>query len=371
MKYTRCTSFVVLLMLMTLNLNVHVFAQQMEELKFSETTFDFGEVKESNGPVTHEFTFINNSKEPVTITGVRASCGCTTPAWTKEPVLPGNSGSIQAQYNPKNRPGAFNKSLTVTFNGTAESLRLFIKGKVSPKPRSIEEDMPAIMGALRMKYRSFNLGRVTTTKEPTVKDFEVYNSGDENIEFLDSIIGPNHINFEFVPKVLAPKESGLIKVTYHASSLNELGFRNDNVAFYTNEAGENAMKSISVYATLQEYFPPMTEAELLKAPKLKIEEAMHDFGRLKPGKVVSTEFILTNEGKKPLEIRTHKSNCDCTTAKFSKTTLKEGEKATVKVTFNAKGRRGNQQKSVTIFSNDPRSSAQRVTIKAYVESQTP
>ncbi len=350
--------------------SVLTFGQLAQELQFTETTYDFGTVKESDGPVIHEFKFINNGQSPVKITGVRASCGCTTPAWTKEPVDPGQSGIIQAQYNPKNRPGSFNKSLTVSVDASPDPIRLYIKGYVEPKPRTLEDDFPTELGGLRMKYRSFNLGKVQTGQEPAVKEFDVYNDTEQEISFLDSLIGPDHIAFEYDPKVLAPKERGVIRVTYHARMLNDFGFMNHNVAFYTNESGDQAKKNVSVYATLEEYFPPMTEAELAVAPALKIEEPVYDFGKIKVGDVVSTEFVLSNTGQKPLEIRTHKTNCSCVSAEISGKTIEQGNTATIKVTFNTRGRRGNQQKSVTVYSNDPRASAQRVTIKAYVESGT-
>ena len=325
--------------------NTFTLGQLSQEIQFNETTFDFGNIKEGDGPVTHEFSFINRGQDPVTITGVRASCGCTTPAWTKEPVAPGQPGMVQARYNPKGRPGAFNKSLTVSLDSSTEPVRLYIKGYVEPKSKTLQEDLPTAMGGLRLKYRSFNFGKVQATDKPAVKEFEVYNDTEQDIEFLDSLLGPAHIQFEFDPQALAPQQRGVIRVTYHA-------------------------KSVSVYATVEEYFPPMTQAELAEAPKMEIKEAIYDFGRIKRGEVVSNSFELTNTGQNPLEIRTHKTNCSCIKAEVSGKTIRQGETATVEVTFDAEGRRGNQQKSVTIYTNDPRASAQRVTIKAYVENSS-
>jgi hypothetical protein len=78
-------------------------------IEFEKTTHDFGSVPES-GPITYEFKFTNKGKFPVTIGSVKASCGCTTPSWTKDPIMPGKSGTITAQYNTVNRPGAFTKT---------------------------------------------------------------------------------------------------------------------------------------------------------------------------------------------------------------------------------------------------------------------
>lgn len=97
---------------------------------WENTTHDFGKVKQGT-PVTHEFKFTNTGKVPLVITNVQASCGCTTPAWTKEPVMPGGQGFIKATYNAASA-GAFNKTVTVTANIDAGFLQLTIKGEVVP-----------------------------------------------------------------------------------------------------------------------------------------------------------------------------------------------------------------------------------------------
>jgi hypothetical protein len=71
-------------------------AQQVRAITFREDIFDFGNVSEQGGPVTHEFVFTNNSGRPVKVLSVQASCGCTTPGWSKEVVAPGKTGFIQA-----------------------------------------------------------------------------------------------------------------------------------------------------------------------------------------------------------------------------------------------------------------------------------
>ncbi len=83
------------------------------------------------GPAIHEFTFINNSSRAIKILKVQASCGCTTPDWSKDPIAPGKSGFIQASFNPVGRPGYFNKSLTVTTDFDSNPIILQIKGQVA------------------------------------------------------------------------------------------------------------------------------------------------------------------------------------------------------------------------------------------------
>ena len=99
------------------------------KLIFPEESYSFGEVPE--GPqVTHEFKFSNPGKEPLVLSNVRASCGCTTPSWPKDPILPGKDASIMVTYNTQGRPGAFNKSITVTSNSDTPNKVIYIKGEV-------------------------------------------------------------------------------------------------------------------------------------------------------------------------------------------------------------------------------------------------
>ena len=108
---------------------------QKQVVEIAEKTYDFGTIKEEDGRVSHVFTLKNVTEGPLTIKNVRASCGCTTPAWSREPIAPEAEAQITVTYNASGRPGAFHKSVTVTLsNGTEDFTQvLFIKGKVTPK----------------------------------------------------------------------------------------------------------------------------------------------------------------------------------------------------------------------------------------------
>lgn len=102
-----------------------------ENLAFEHEVHDFGTLPE--GPsAEYTFTFKNTGKEPINLQTVNASCGCTTPSWSKEPVLPGKTGTIKASYATDKRPGNFTKSITVVSNAGTKVLT--IKGNVEPAP---------------------------------------------------------------------------------------------------------------------------------------------------------------------------------------------------------------------------------------------
>ena len=102
---------------------------QKSEIVFETPEYNFGNIQENKGKVSHKFSFTNNGKESIRILTVKPSCGCTTPNWSKDEIKPGKKGFIIAEYNPKGRPGVFRKSLSVITNDNRRSL-IFIKGKV-------------------------------------------------------------------------------------------------------------------------------------------------------------------------------------------------------------------------------------------------
>ena len=97
-------------------------------ITFAETTHDFGYIQESGGDVSHQFTFTNTGTKPLIIVSAHASCGCTKPEFPKKPIEPGKTGVVKITYKPKNRPGAFDKIVSITSN--AKTVHLRIRGCV-------------------------------------------------------------------------------------------------------------------------------------------------------------------------------------------------------------------------------------------------
>lgn len=115
-------------------------------INFEVETHDFGELDE--GPkAAYEFTFTNNGEEPLILKNVKASCGCTTPQWPKEPIMPGQTGMVKAIYNTKGRVGKFTKVITITSNATKPTKQIYIKGNVlkADPSEGIPERAPSLI----------------------------------------------------------------------------------------------------------------------------------------------------------------------------------------------------------------------------------
>ena len=102
---------------------------QTADIKFDKTTHDFGTFSENNPVVSCVFTFTNIGDAPLVIHQAVASCGCTVPEYTQEPIMPGKTGTIKVTYNGTDKyPGHFKKSITLRTNAKTEMLRLYIHG---------------------------------------------------------------------------------------------------------------------------------------------------------------------------------------------------------------------------------------------------
>lgn len=125
---------VVFCMVMVLMGVAYTFAQGTADIKFDKTTHNFGTFSENDPVVTCTFTFTNVGDGPLVIHQAVASCGCTVPEYTQEPVLPGKTGTIKVTYNGAGKyPGHFRKSITLRTNAKNEIMRLYIEGDMTTK----------------------------------------------------------------------------------------------------------------------------------------------------------------------------------------------------------------------------------------------
>ena len=111
-------------------------------MTFEVTTVDYGKIEKGSDPV-RRFKFTNTGNEPLIVKSAKGSCGCTTPTYPQEPIMPGETKTIDVRYDT-NRPGQFNKTITLTTNETHDTHTLTIKGEVNVPPA--QESVPASTG---------------------------------------------------------------------------------------------------------------------------------------------------------------------------------------------------------------------------------
>ena len=102
-----------------------------DALQLKETEHDFAKIPQGK-PVYYSFEIVNTGKTELKLDNVQASCGCTTPEWSHEPIAPGGTAKIKVGYNAA-AEGYFQKTITVTYN-TNQSKIITIKGTVWKAP---------------------------------------------------------------------------------------------------------------------------------------------------------------------------------------------------------------------------------------------
>jgi len=106
------------------------------KISFISDTYDYGTIvvgSEHNGEA--DFFFVNTGNQPLVLSNVRAGCGCTSPYWHREPVLPGDTAKVVLKYTTMRHPHTINKSAIVQSNAVnSENVIIRITGNVVAQP---------------------------------------------------------------------------------------------------------------------------------------------------------------------------------------------------------------------------------------------
>ncbi|MDQ3071660.1 MAG: DUF1573 domain-containing protein [Bacteroidota bacterium] len=341
-------------------------AQEGPVILWENTHHNFGTIKEEGGAVTYIFKFKNTGKQPVKLLKVQPGCGCTVSEWTKTDIVPGQTGFVSATYDPTGRPGPFHKSVSVTANTSPEMHFLTFSGDVEERAKTLVDSFPFSSGNLRYVMQHIQFGQVFNNQKDTVGYITAYNTSDVPM----SIVGFNNNDIPYLsmtglPMIIPPKQEVKIPIHFNPSAANDFGMLWNNVILVTDDPFAKD-KSVSVVAEVLQYFPPLTEAEKAKAPRVNMPEFEHDFGTITQGEVVSYDFQIFNRGRQDLKILKVKASCGCTATEPAKTLLKPNEASEIKVTYHSDGKKGLEEKHVTVYTNDPANPVITLKIKANV-----
>ncbi|MFO8235358.1 MAG: DUF1573 domain-containing protein [Bacteroidales bacterium] len=342
-----------------------VFAQQKAPvIDFEKLTHNLGKIEEAEGEVSYKFKFSNTGSEPLIINDVEVTCGCTTPSWTEEPVMPGEKGYVEVTFDPENRPGNFNKSIVIHTNAKKRNTLLRIRGEVKPREKGVKDEFPHEMGKLRLKSNHLPFTDVKHT-ESKIDSLPVINISDEPVDVSFTGV-PDYLELRTIPEKLQPGQEGIIWGRIDATEVNDWGFFVDGVS--VKISGEDIQNNRLAYsAKIIEDFSVLTPDQRENAPRVEFEEKSYDFGTAKQNSEVTHTFKYINKGKRDLVVRKIRATCGCTTAKPDKSVIAPGEAGSFKATFRTARRQGPQRLSIYFISNDPENSTVQLTIQGTVQ----
>jgi hypothetical protein len=344
-----------------------VLAQPAMKLSVSE--HDFGTFKEEAGRQTYDFVVSNAGNTPLVIQNVVASCGCTTPEWTKEPIQPGSKGKVTAIYDPTGRPaGQFSKTLSVYTNSDPNIVVLTIKGEVIEREKTVEELFTFPVDTNRIRFESNHLAFTNVKKtEKKIRVMPLINTSNKPIKVEFDQLSP-YLTLKTNPEILKPGQKGIVEGTYDATKNGAWGNTTDMIKIKVNGVTlENVYYYVS--ANLVEDFSAMTKEQLENAPVFQLATTTIDLGKIPGSTPNDVEFKFTNAGKSDLFLRQVRSSCGCTAVQQGPPNvgIKPGQSSSIKATFNSGSYSGKVTKAIYVYTNDPKNSEVVLMLNADVQ----
>lgn len=355
-----------------------VFAQNNAELNIDEPSHDFGTIAEVDGLASHTFLIKNTGSDPLVITRVTASCGCTRPEWTKSPIEPGKTGEVTISYNPKGRPGPFLKSVAVLSNAKNKRTLLYVKGSVTPKSTIVNQPVivyPYNIGNLKLQTKTVQYSSIRPGE--TLEEKILIKNESENPLTIHIGKLPNYLIAEAKPNTLQPNETGELYLTFNTDKAKRMGRINTTLPLEIESGGnkKHTEGKITITANVIDNFTKLSAADKAKAPAIQFSSTLLDFGKLpeKSGSIIpfisgsgkeSESFTITNTGKSVLSV--YSVTCDNEFVDISggKKELKPGATAEYKVSIRPKEIKTKLETFINVVCNDPNGPVRLIKITA-------
>ena len=272
-------------------------AQVGEVVEFDKTVHDFGDISINDGPQTCVFTVKNVGKDPIAIYEVVTSCGCTDAQWTREPILPGKTGTIMGTYKNEDGPVPFDKTLTVYIAGVGKPVILRMRGLVHEKKKPLSELFGAVkLGSMGLKSLNYKVSNVLQG-ESSSDEVKIANLGKQPMKVAFTDVSPN-LTVEVVPATVPAGETAALRFSVKADP----ALWGKHVYSATPVInGAKAAKPITVTALTRGNFASWTPDQRKNAAQCIFDESTVSFGTVKAGTKVDAVFTFTNKGKSPLK----------------------------------------------------------------------
>lgn len=259
-------------------------------VRFDKTIHDFGDLTVGQGEQSCTFTVTNISAKPAVIYNVVSSCGCTRVKWTREPVLPGKSGTISATYTNDEGPYPFDKTLTVYISGVKKPVILRLRGIVHAKKLSLNELYPERRGALALRKSSFQLGNLSQGGQKS-DGVTVANVGNSPVRISFTKVSPG-LSVSVSPNPIPAGATA--KMTYIVTADRSRWGR--NTYFATPVVNGQTHKALSIKAFTKEDFSSWTAEEQENGAQPIFDASTYHFGKVRKGTAVTATFSYKNMG---------------------------------------------------------------------------
>ncbi|MDE7120344.1 MAG: DUF1573 domain-containing protein [Muribaculaceae bacterium] len=297
------------------------------EVRWLNDEYNFGAFDEDGGRVPCSFRFVNMGPDDIAIKHVRPQCGCTSTSYTHRAIAPGDTGVINAEFNPVGRPGRFRKDAQVVFSdGTRATV--VMRGVVIGSSNTLRSRYPVEAGRMKMRGDQVSLGTVFHGRGKT-GFLEVYNGAADSASVVVAGL-PASVRVKPSVDPVPPGEQCVLAVTLTPGKGTPYGILTDSMQV---SMGDSPAVTVGLQAIVEEDFTALTPGQLAKAPQVALSADRVDFGQYdRSGGLLHGEFTIANKGKDDLLLRRVYTLDPGVELSVTSTKVKRGKTATVKVT---------------------------------------
>lgn len=337
-----------------------------QTLQFEPAVVDYGTINEKDGMVSKTIIVKNVGDEPLVINNFKDPAVTISYSIKKTTIKPGKSTDLTVTLNPKFQQGSFSQGLYMETNDTKQPLQVInVKAEIEADSESVVNNYRYVINSsLKTDKVNLNLQNILNTE--VVKDtISLLNISTDSIR-VSFVPIPEYFEIKSDPEVLPPYSEGKLYLTFDVNKSQKWGTYRDRL--YWEFDGEQSKRGFSISANIKEDFSGYTDEQMKNAPEIVFETTEYKFDTLQQGESASHSFKFKNTGKSDLIIRNTKASCGCTATKSQKSTIAPGEESEIDVTFNSRGKRGSQNKSITITTNDPKNPTVVIYMRGFVNT---
>ena len=340
-----------------------------------KVSHDFGDIFTDQGPVSCTYTFTNISNKPILLLQAVSSCGCTTTEWTREPIQPGKTGTVNAEFDNNDGPYPFDKTITVYVSELKNPIVLHLRGSAHDNARPLKESYTLIIGNMGVKSLEIKAGTLSQreTKSGTVAIANVGRTP-MKVEFTNVSEG---LSVQVYPNPVPARS--VANLTYTIESSRERWGKNwyyatpvidgrvykatgkipaaeqpvEDLHFYTEPNSRLGIgkSEIGFWAVTKENFAGIPSETKEEMSNPSFTKSTVNFGKLASGAKTTLTFEYTNKGKRDCEL--FKLDADCSNVKvleMNKTA--PGKKGRIVVELDTKGMpKGENIIALTLITN--------------------
>ncbi len=225
-----------------------------------------------------------------------------------------------------------------------------MKAQTGTTQPTLKDQFTKRIGNLRLSISTLAFGKVKSNelRQDTIR---IMNAGKNVLNLAVQSRPTSYYNVILSTTKLEVEEVGWIIISYDFSKRGDYGFILDRILINTNDI-DQPQKNINITATILEYFSMSDSLN----PKARIPETIYNYESIHAGEKVKHDFLIYNDGTKPLIIRKAKSTCGCIKANVTKSEIPIGESGIIHVEFDSFGKDGKDSRIINVYLNDPQMS---------------